>query len=215
MKLVNPVKGARLLFYPYGNITQIFGANPGFYLLVTKRPGHAGLDIAKPKGTPILATQGQVAKTGQSRLGGKYVRILTPAIDGTFYELYFGHLDTISVKKGQQVVNEQQIGTMGNTGLVSSWTDAKTVYWGDAPGNYGVHLHFGVKECSVEPTDKYLWRLGKKVYIVNYDNKFIGYISPMRFLNIPKDLKRKVQTIAGLIAALKQKIEEFLKGKGR
>ena len=62
---------------------------------------------------------------------GKYIILAHP--DG--YQTLYGHLDSISVKKGTRVDQGQKIGRMGNTGYSS-----------------GSHLHFTIFKNSV-PVD--------------------------------------------------------------
>ena len=87
---------------------------------------HKGVDIGKAQGAPILtAANGKVIKKGHDRNGfGNYLEIQHIA---GFYTKY-AHLDQVLVKEGDTVVQGEQIGTMGNTGLST-----------------GHHLHFEIR----------------------------------------------------------------------
>lgn len=75
---------------------------------------HAGVDFSAPQGTPIYSSgAGKVVKTHRSRRG--YGNTIT--IDHGFgYSTFYAHVKDINVKKGEEVVRGQLIGTVGNTG---------------------------------------------------------------------------------------------------
>ena len=87
---------------------------------------HKGIDIGKAPGAPILAAaNGKIIEKAFDRVSfGNVVMIQHVA---GFYTKY-GHLDQVYVKEGETVVQGQQIGTMGNTGLST-----------------GHHLHFEIR----------------------------------------------------------------------
>ncbi|HRH93465.1 MAG TPA: M23 family metallopeptidase [Candidatus Peribacteria bacterium] len=105
----------------------------------TPEGSHAGVDIDAPRGTPVNAiASGVIEKVGQQGYGfGNYVMIRHPNVPDmtkpggttTLYSTY-AHLDVILVKEGETVRKGQQIGTVGNTGLVFGAT--------------GYHLYFEV-----------------------------------------------------------------------
>lgn len=98
---------------------------------------HAGVDFAGPVGTPIRAPKaGTVTFVGQQQGYGNKVE-LTLA-DGTV--LYFAHLHSMSVHKGQSVAAGQTIATLGNTGRST-----------------GPHLHFEVHPGGGGPVDPEPW----------------------------------------------------------
>ncbi len=106
-----------------GRISSGFGMrrHPVTYV----RSFHNGIDIKAQRGTKIVApVDGMVVSAGRAGLLGRMVKIKTR--DGQF--LYFGHLQKISCKKGQQVTRGQAIGTVGSSGRAT-----------------GPHLHFSVK----------------------------------------------------------------------
>lgn len=93
---------------------------------------HAGIDIAAPIDTVVLATtNGLVHETGSSALNGRYINIETD--EG--YMIIYAHLNKINVKKMQYVERGEVIGLSGNTGRSS-----------------GPHLHYGVYKDD-EPLD--------------------------------------------------------------
>lgn len=79
---------------------------------------------------PVYAAAGgKVQRTGYTRLGGRYVRMLHP--NGVV--TYYGHLSSIATKPGAKVYQGQIIGYTGYSGT--------TVPAGPA----GCHLHFDVR----------------------------------------------------------------------
>jgi len=84
------------------------------------------IDIASSCGTPIYAAaQGQILKIKSSNSGlGNYIVISHPNDTTTWY----GHLQTILVKTGENVSQGQIVGYMGKTGWAT-----------------GCHLHFEVR----------------------------------------------------------------------
>jgi len=104
-----------------GTITSRFGARWG--------SKHSGIDIGVPKGTPNKAADGGVVTfAGWSGNYGKLVII----DHENGYTTYYGHNDTIKVKKGQRVARGDIIGTAGETGRAT-----------------GPHLHFEVRKNGV------------------------------------------------------------------
>lgn len=86
---------------------------------------HAGIDIAVPENTPLIAPVSGVIVSAQTDSGyGNFIDLRTP--DGKI--LRFGHLNSMGVKEGQQVIAGQVIGKSGNTGRST-----------------GPHLHFEVR----------------------------------------------------------------------
>ncbi len=87
---------------------------------------HKGIDIAKSPGVPIYsAANGKVIEKKFDKGGfGNYIVIRHKAGFNTKY----GHMAEVLVKEGDTVVQGQQIGTMGSTGLST-----------------GYHLHFEVR----------------------------------------------------------------------
>lgn len=91
-----------------------------------KRP-HLGIDLAAPKGTPIIASQsGTVIYAGREFKGyGKMVLIES----GDGWATLYAHFDKILVTEGQKVRQGEVVGAMGRTGRAT-----------------GVHLHFEIRK---------------------------------------------------------------------
>lgn len=199
----NPLEGAKLVKYPGGSMTQTFGANPRVYYVMTTineknekihLQGHNGIDLWRPLGNHLLAAMdGVVCSINNNPMGyGKEIRILSKVKD--FYiELCYGHASEILVKPGQEVTAGQKIGLIGNTGFVISTdaADIKTVqYWGNAPANKGVHLHFGPRKLiDAIPYTRQLTYLGKAYSIPEINNGFFGYFDPMPFFKLNNNVK--------------------------
>ena len=99
------------------------------------RRHHAALDLSAPLGTPVKAAMdGKILAIGYNGTYGNYI-ILSHS--GGFQSMY-AHLNTIIVKKGDQVSQGIQIGTVGNTGYST-----------------GPHLHFAIfkNSLAVNPLD--------------------------------------------------------------
>lgn len=96
------------------------------YLPHKRRP-HLGIDLAAPRGTPILAAHsGLVLYAGRDFKGyGKMILIES----GNGWATLYAHLDKILVEEGQKVTPSDIIGQMGRTGRAT-----------------GVHLHFELRK---------------------------------------------------------------------
>lgn len=123
---------------------------------------HNGDDLAAPKGTPVYGiAPGTVSfitreGSGTNAMGGNTVST-THTINGKTITTYNAHLDTINVGARQDVDQNTQIGTVGNTG------NARTT---------GPHLHFEMRinGSLVEPLDYF----GKKL-IANKNDRLVRY----------------------------------------
>ena len=87
---------------------------------------HAGIDIAAPIGTPILAAASGVVDYSSWNDGGYGNMIDIRHADGTITR--YAHLNELYVKEGQTVAQGQTIGAMGSTGFST-----------------GPHLHFEIR----------------------------------------------------------------------
>lgn len=116
-RLVVPVAGV-----PAANLVGSFADSRGGRV-------HEALDIAAPRGTPVLAADdGTVLKLFTSRAGGLTIYVADP---GRKLIYYYAHLDAYApaLREGQAVAKGQQIGTVGTSG--------------NAPPNTP-HLHFAI-----------------------------------------------------------------------
>ncbi|BBC25348.1 peptidoglycan DD-metalloendopeptidase family protein [Pseudanabaena sp. ABRG5-3] len=87
---------------------------------------HAGIDIAAPIGTPILAAASGVVDYASWNDGGYGNMIDIRHPDGTITR--YAHMNELYVKEGQTVSQGQTIGAMGSTGFST-----------------GPHLHFEIR----------------------------------------------------------------------
>ncbi len=90
----------------------------------TPKSPHGGMDIAAPRGTPILAPLGGVV----TMVSDLYYTGHTLIIDhGHGISTVFAHMDKITVTEGQKLSQGDRIGTVGATGRAT-----------------GPHLHWGL-----------------------------------------------------------------------
>ncbi len=122
-----------------GEITSNYGSRGGSM--------HYGVDIAAPMYTPIYsAGDGVVVQAGSASGFGQAIYIQHDNGDVTVY----GHIETIYVSAGQQVVAGQEIAGVGSRGFST-----------------GPHLHFEVQQggmggTRVDPLD---WLAARGVYL--------------------------------------------------
>ena len=183
MILTNPLPNSILKKYPNGDILQLFGENWRPYKVVQMKnydgetivlKGHKGIDIYLPKPHDVVsAHKGYVSEVAEDKTGRR-VRVRSNKT-GDYYLTSYGHLDDIVVQLGQEIEAGQKIGTIGNSGFsisVQQATLKSATFWGNAPSNYGVHLHFEI------------------VFFENYkikdiNNGFFGCIDPLQFIKKP------------------------------
>jgi len=105
-----------------GRISGAFGQRR--ILNKSPRSPHGGLDIAAPRGTPVVsAGGGRVAYVGRFFFYGKFVLV----DHGLGLFTLYAHLNSTDLKKGEAVKAGQTIGRVGATGRAT-----------------GPHLHFAV-----------------------------------------------------------------------
>ena len=92
--------------------------------------GHAGLDIAMRKGSPVYVTGDGVVEEASFNIGG-YGRVVT-VNHGFGYKTRYAHLNRMYVHEGQRVKRGMLIGTVGTTGKST-----------------GPHLHYEVRYRGV------------------------------------------------------------------
>lgn len=153
--LLNPVPK-----YGKRNVTQGFGENPEVYQKLAGRPGHGGIDIGVPVGTPVRSAspdEGHVitARTSKPEEGlGNYVQVAYPPCEDypQGYELLYGHLSQVNTVANAKVSPGQHLALSGDTG-----------------NSTGPHLHFGFRDCALR------------------DNAFQGYQDPAPFISWDSD----------------------------
>jgi murein DD-endopeptidase MepM/ murein hydrolase activator NlpD/SH3-like domain-containing protein len=125
-QLAFPVEG-----HGVRSIQSVFGANRD-----AGRRSHDGVDIFAQRGTPVLATSaGRVNRVQVTNLGGKVVWLRDPIRNSN---IYFAHLDSQAVSRGQEVEIGDTLGFVGNTG------NARTT---------PPHLHFGIYRRGEGPVN--------------------------------------------------------------
>jgi murein DD-endopeptidase MepM/ murein hydrolase activator NlpD len=133
-------------------LTSPFGSRRSPF--TKKMDFHAGVDMAAPSGTEIMApADGVVVFAGryplrQSVSWWRYGNMVALRNGDRFITL-FGHCDTIDVRSGQKVNQGDVIATVGNTG------------WSTSP-----HLHYEIRlkneEGDYEPVDP-------RIYILDHE----------------------------------------------
>ncbi len=95
--------------------------------LPNKRRPHLGIDLAAPRGTPIMASQGGVViYTGRDFKGYGNMILIE---NGHGWATLYAHLDKFYVREGAKVSQGDVIGAMGRTGRAT-----------------GVHLHYEIRK---------------------------------------------------------------------
>lgn len=99
---------------------------------------HHGIDIFAPRGTPVVAaTEAVVSRVNETPRGGRVVWLSDAARNQS---LYYAHLDTQLVSRGQRVRPGDTLGLVGNSG------NARTT---------PPHLHFGIYRRGRGPVDPF------------------------------------------------------------
>jgi hypothetical protein len=117
-------------------ITSSFGhrIDPFTYVLTP----HRGMDFGGPVGTPIYATGNGVVEACNVSAGGYGRHVIIN--HGFNYKTLYGHLEKISVTKGQKIKRGDVIGLLGGTGRIT-----------------GPHLHYEVRRNGncIDPINFY------------------------------------------------------------
>ena len=125
-----PKSSGRFLWPVKGKLISSFGPKPdGLH--------NDGLNIAAAKGTPVVAADNGVVAYAGNELRGFGNLLLVKHADG--FITAYAHLDRIDVERGATVKRGQAIGTVGQTGSVTS-----------------PQLHFELRKGSqaVDPRDR-------------------------------------------------------------
>jgi murein DD-endopeptidase MepM/ murein hydrolase activator NlpD len=100
------------------------------------RRDHHGVDIFAPRGTPVLAaTAGRVSSVRETAIGGRVVWLRD---ERGRQSVYYAHLETQLVERGQRVRPGDTLGLVGNSGNARSTPP---------------HLHFGIYRRGRGPVD--------------------------------------------------------------
>lgn len=103
--------GSRFLWPVKGKVISGYGPKPdGMH--------NDGLNIAANKGTPVIAADNGIVAYSGNELRGFGNLLLVKHADG--WITAYAHLDTMSVERGAKVKRGQVIGTVGQTGAVTS-----------------------------------------------------------------------------------------------
>lgn len=134
--LDQPASSSAMVWPAAGRLTSGFGYR--LHPILRYRRLHAGIDIAAPSGTPIVAAAaGQVTVAGWAGGNGRQVRISHGGGIATSYS----HMSAIAADPGSFVRQGQIIGYVGSSGLST-----------------GAHLHYSVY-VSGQPVDPMSVRL--------------------------------------------------------
>lgn len=140
----DPAGAFRFTHWPCSTnlIWQPFGANPDRYREFDL-PGHEGIDLAAPFGSPIFAVADGVVAANPDRPSayGVHIRINHPG----GYQTIYGHFEKPLVAVGQAVRGGDVIGYADSTGNV--WPQPS-----EEKPHDGSHLHLTLKDFN-RPTD--------------------------------------------------------------
>ena len=169
--MTKPFKSFKFSPYPDGAVTQYFGENQRLYSQFGLI-GHNGIDFVAPHGTPLFAVEGgKVVDVKDNPDGfGRHIRILSNKKEWTY-----GHLSYVGVTLGQELLEGDYIGNMGNTGFVVS---GPTPYWQYNPFA-GTHLHLGcrlIRKWDGTGQYNYQYSTSDKVEVLNYMNGYKGAV---------------------------------------
>lgn len=202
--LTSPLPGTDLRKWPKGALRQYWGENPLLYSaskaddLHRFLGGHTGIDIAPPFRTPVYAAHSGYIPSdlyfdNPTRAGGREVWVYSDPLDGetpgnSRVCTVYCHLDQIAVAPGQRVNQGDLVGYVGNTGFVVS---GGTQFWGNAPANVGVHLHFGLYELILKNGN----------WVRRYENALNGSSDPLPYITETAD--RPLGDLSGYLVVLK------------
>jgi len=123
---------------PGATVTSCFGLRWGIH--------HAGIDLALPPGTPVLAVGAGTVEAAGWIYAGYGISVVIN--HGNGYLTHYAHLSKATVSPGQKVSAGQQIGTEGSTG-----------------DSTGPHLHFEVHKGMWNQIEPAKWLRDRGVHI--------------------------------------------------
>lgn len=170
MIFTKPIRNLKLK--GVSDISQSFGENQLSIYKQLGMKGHNGIDLVKPRGTPIFAVHdGVVMKVNDKpEDAGIYVRIMSsPTIlEGreAMVETCYFHLLDVAVQPNQIIKAGTLIGHLDNTGYST-----------------GDHLHFGIRPY---------WKQPNGTWLSYKDNGYFGYIDPYPYLLQAKEPMLKI-----------------------
>lgn len=123
-------------------ITSLFGWRN--HPIFQERRFHAGVDLAAPEGTPVLAAKDGEVITAEY-LRGYGLTVMLRHENGT-QETRYPHLSQILVRPGEQIKQGEVVGLIGSTG-----------------NSTGPHLHFELRELTAQG-----WVLANPNDLMNY-----------------------------------------------
>lgn len=132
-------------------ITQPFGANHDYYWNNFGLPGHEGVDMAAPKGSPVFAVaDGTVyeVRNDDNHNWGNRIRIIHK---GGFRTIY-AHLLETGVHEGQEVEAGKQIGLADNTGNILSGSSHLHLTLKHEDAAEGGPMYIGFPYEIIDPT---------------------------------------------------------------
>ena len=213
MKLIYP------LISPY-IINQGFGETFNEYYKLKGLLGHSGIDLFSKNKTVFSAHDGVVYSTLNKNNPDpmKYRAVYTIVNDGIdYYELVYGHLDTIYVNEGERIPTGVAIGKMGNTGTVYSGGRLITKEEKLAGSTAGAHLHFQKRKLVRTQKDlrghQYLIGSNGIIYrdkdsycylVPDFENGYNGCSDPKEDFYTPT-LLEKIKIVWGVLRYLQSK----------
>ncbi|MDB9529768.1 M23 family metallopeptidase [Oscillatoria sp. CS-180] len=155
-------RGAEEFIFPLSipaPITSLFGWRN--HPIFQERRFHAGVDLAAPEGTPVLAAKDGEVITADY-LGGYGLTVMLRHENGT-QETRYPHLSQILVRPGEQIKQGEVVGLVGSTG-----------------NSTGPHLHFELRELTaqgwvlIDPNDLMNYATANLVDVLNSPLQALG-----------------------------------------
>ena len=148
---LNAYEPSNDIVFPIKSGDKIFisaGYGERYHPILKKKKFHRGMDIAAPKGTPIVSVlDGVVRKVNESFEEGKgYGRFIIVDHKNEMSSLY-SQMDSYAVKEGQKISKGDVIGKVGSSGIST-----------------GPHLHFELKKEGKQVNPKDYFKMDLSAY---------------------------------------------------